>query len=106
MRRVRYLIREAFANIQINRTTTVIAVATTAFTLACFGVYLLLYMNLRDVIASLQEDIRIIIYLDDGLTAQAIADLQQRVRGERQVASLAYVSREQALLEFRQQFPG
>jgi len=105
MRRLAYWIREAFSNIQVNRTTTFVAIATTAFTLACFGVYLLLYFNLRDVIASLQEDIRIVIYLDDTLTAQGVSELEQRLRSERQVASFTYVSKDQALADFRKQFP-
>ncbi|MEW6544010.1 MAG: permease-like cell division protein FtsX [Nitrospirota bacterium] len=105
MRRLGYLIREAITNIRLNRTTTMIAVATTAFTLACFGVFLLLYLNLRGVAHALQEDIKVVIYLHDNLTAQGIAELQQRLKAEPEAASLAYVSKEQALAEFREQFP-
>ena len=89
MRVVAYLVREAFSNIRINRTTTLIAVATTAFTLACFGVFLLLYLNLRGVISSLQDDIQVVLYLDDGLPAQQVSDLQQRLKTEPGIASLA-----------------
>ena len=38
MRTIFYLLREAWANIWTNRTTTVVAIFTTAFTLACVGV--------------------------------------------------------------------
>jgi cell division transport system permease protein len=92
-------------NIRLNRTTTLVAVASTAFTLACFGVFLLLYLNLRGVVSSLQDDIKIVVYLHDGLSAQGLSDLQQRLKGEREVASLSYVSKEQALTDFREQFP-
>jgi len=47
MRTLFYLLREAWANIWTNRTTTVVAIFTTAFTLACVGIFLLLYVNLR-----------------------------------------------------------
>ncbi|MER3425411.1 MAG: hypothetical protein C4293_21425, partial [Nitrospiraceae bacterium] len=100
-----YLIREAFANIRLNQTTTLIAIATTAFTLACFGVFLLLYLNLRGVASSLQDDIKVILYLDDHLSSQSLSDLQERVKREREVASLVYISKEQALADFREQFP-
>jgi len=105
VRVVAYLVREAFSNIRINRTTTLIAVATTAFTLACFGVFLLLYLNLRGVISSLQDDIQVVLYLDDGLPAQQVSDLQQRLKIEPGIASLAYVSKDQAVADFRAQFP-
>lgn len=105
MRLVTYLVREAFTNIRINRTTTLIAMATTAFTLACFGVFLLLYLNLRGVVSSLQEDIQVIVYLNDGLSPQNVSDLQQRLNTGQGIASLTYVSKEQALADFRAQFP-
>ena len=105
MRRIAYLVKESMTNIRLNRTTTLVAVASTAFTLACFGVFLLLYLNLRGVVSSLQDDIKIVVYLHDGLSAQGLSDLQQRLKGEREVASLSYVSKEQALTDFREQFP-
>ncbi|TLY15177.1 MAG: ABC transporter permease [Nitrospirae bacterium] len=105
MKRIAYLVKESMTNIRLNRTTTLVAVASTAFTLACFGVFLLLYLNLRGVVSSLQDDIKIVVYLHDGLSAQGLSDLQQRLKGEREVATLSYVSKEQALADFREQFP-
>ncbi len=106
MRRLGYLLREALTNVRLNRTTTLIAVATTAFTLACFGVFLLLYLNLKGLVRSLQEDIRVIVYLREGLVPQAVADLQRRLKGQPEVATLTYVSKEQALADFTREFPG
>lgn len=105
MRGFAYLVREAFSNILVNRSTTLIAVATTAFTLACFGVFLLLYLNLRGVISSLQDDIQVVLYLDDNLLAQQVSTLQLRLKAEPGVASVAYVSKDQALADFQAQFP-
>lgn len=105
MKRTSYLVKEALSNIRLNQTTTIVAVATTAFTMACFGVFLLLYLNLRGLTTTLQDDIKVVIYVTDGLSAQALADLMTRIKGDREVAGLAYVSKEQALAEFREQFP-
>jgi cell division transport system permease protein len=97
--------REAFANIRLNRTTTLIAVATTAFTLACFGVFLLLYLNLRAVAVSLQSDFKVVVYVRDGISPQGVAELRSQLKADPGVQALAYVSKEQALADFHAQFP-
>ncbi len=105
MKRVTYLLTEALTNIRLNQTTTIVAVATTAFTMACFGVFLLLYLNLRGVTSTLQDDIKVVVYVTDAVSAQALADLQARIKSDREVAGVTYVSKEQALTDFREQFP-
>ena len=89
-----YWVQEAFANIRLNRTTTVIAVATTAFTLACFGVFLLLYLNLKEMADSLHEDFQVVVYVSDDLAAQDISKLRQTVKEDPGVESLTYVSKD------------
>jgi len=105
MRRLIHFVREAVANIRLNRTTTIIAVATTAFTLACFGVFLLLYLNLRAVATSLQGDFKVVVYVKDGLPPSGVSELQGLLKADPGVQALVYVSKEQALADFRAQFP-
>ena len=105
MRKVFYLLREAWANIWTNRTTTVVAIITTAFTLACVGIFLLLYVNLRAAAGWLQDDIKIMVYLDDRVIPAAISEIEQQLRGDRAVSALYFISKEQALGEFKTQFP-
>ncbi|ULA64938.1 MAG: Cell division protein FtsX [Nitrospira sp.] len=105
MRRLFYLFREAWANMRANRTTTVVAILTTAFTLSCVGIFLLLYVNLRSAAGWLQEDIKIIVYLEDQLTREAVAELEDQLKRDRTVAATVFISKEQALGEFRAQFP-
>lgn len=100
-----YLVREALMNVRYNRTTTMVAVATTAFTLACFGIFVLVYLNLKGVTGSLRGDIKVILYLQDGLTPPSVWDLQRRLKNEREADSVVYVSKEQALADFSGQFP-
>ncbi len=105
MRTISYLLREAWANIWTNRTTTMVAILTTAFTLACVGIFLLLYVNLRAAAGWLQEDIKIMVYLDERIGAATVSELEQQLRGDRAVAALHFISKEQALGEFKAQFP-
>lgn len=105
MRRLFYLLREAVANVRTNRTTTMVAIATTVFTFACVGVFLLLYVNMRALAGALQEDVRVVVYLADNLSRQEVGDLDQRLKADQAIASVVYVSKEQALVEFQSQFP-
>ena len=105
MRWLVYLVREAWANLRTNRTTTVVAIVTTAFTLTCVGIFLLSYVNLRHAANWLQEDIKVIVYLDDRLSQDVIREIEGTLKADRMVGGLLYISKEQALGEFRAQFP-
>ena len=80
MRWLWYLFRAAWANLRTNRTTTVVAIVTTAFTLACVGIFLLSYVNLRNAAAWLQEDIKIIVYLDDRISGEETRELEGKLK--------------------------
>ncbi len=100
-----YLVRETMANIRLNRTTSLVAIVTTGFTLACLGVFLLVYLNLRGMTASLAKEIKVIVYLEDNLSPAQVDDLRRELERQQAVAGLSYVSKDQALAEFRTQFP-
>ena len=82
-----------------------VAILTTAFTLACVGIFLLLYVNLRAAAGWLQEDIKIMVYLDDHAAPDVLAGIEQQLRADRAVAAIYFISKEQALGEFKAQFP-
>ena len=101
MRRAVYLVREALTNVLTSRTTTMVAVATTAFTFACVGVFLLLYVNLKSMAASLERDIQVLVYLQDDLGSEAIAKVERDLKADRAVASVSYISKDQAMADFQ-----
>ena len=103
--RFRYLLGEAVDNIKANRTTTVIALATTTFTMLGMGVFLLLYLNVQDALGSLKDEIKVIVYLRDAVPPKTIAQLRSELSKDPAVAAVEFVSREQALATFRAQFP-
>ena len=61
MRRPLYLIQEAFTSLRVNRTSVTIGIITTAFTISCFGVFVLLYDNLKHLAGTLQHDIEVVL---------------------------------------------
>ncbi len=100
-----YLLREAMTNLRVNRGSVLIGIVTTAFTLVCFGVFLLLYLNLKNVSGTLQGDIEVVVYLDTGASEQVVSLVQKRLETEPAAVTLTFVSKEQALRDFAEQFP-
>jgi cell division transport system permease protein len=100
-----YLLQEAMTNLRVNRGNVLIGIVTTAFTLVCFGVFLLLYLNLKNVSGTLQSDIEVIVYLDPEASEQVVSLVQKRLETEPAAVTLTFVPKEQALREFSEQFP-
>lgn len=105
MMRWLYLLREAMTNLHVNRGNVLIGIVTTAFTLVCFGAFVLLYLNLKSVTGTLQGDVEVVVYLDPGASDQVASMVQKRLETEPATVTLTFVSQEQALREFSQQFP-
>ena len=105
MRRLWYFLREAFISIRTHRTGTFIGVLTTAFTLTSFGVFLLLYHNVNTLLGRIQHNIQIIVYPKDGLEPAKLDALGKLLKSDQVVDSLTSISKQQALEDFKQQFP-
>ncbi len=103
--RALYLLREAVTNLRANRANVVIGIVTTAFTLVCFGVFLLLYLNLQYLTGTLKSDVEVIVYLEPDASEQVVSLVQQRLETEPAAIALTFVSKEQALREFVERFP-
>ncbi|HTN44609.1 MAG TPA: permease-like cell division protein FtsX [Nitrospiria bacterium] len=106
MRQLRYFLKETLLNLRGNKSTTLISMATIAFTMMLFGVFLLVYFNLDALVGSLQQEIKVILYLRDGLPDKERAELEGKVREEPGVSSVVYVSKAAALENFRRSLEG
>ncbi len=100
-----YLLREAMTNLRVNRGNVLIGIVTTAFTLICLGVFVLLYLNLKNVTGTLQSDVEVVVYLDPGASETVVSLVRKRLQTEPASIALTFVSKEQALREFSEQFP-
>ena len=105
MRRLWYFLREAFISIRTHRTGTLIGVLTTAFTLTSFGVFLLLYHNVNNLLGQIQHNIQIIVYPKEGLEPAKLSELREFLQSGQIVETLTAISKEKALEDFKRQFP-
>ena len=105
MRRSLYLIQEALASLRVNRTSVMIGIVTMAFTISCFGIFALLYGNLKKLAGTLQQDIEVVVYVESQASDKVVEEVRQRLESEQAVETLSFVSKNQALKEFYQHFP-
>ena len=105
MKRILYLLREALRGLRANRTNTLIGIITTAFTIASFGVFLLLYHNVRTIAGSLEDHIQVNIYLEEAISSEERTRLEKSLKQEKNIEGFSFISKKQALQDFHQQFP-
>lgn len=106
MKRFVYLLREALTSLRANRTSTLVGILTTGFTITSFGIFLLLYLNVQKVVGTLQDHIQLIVYLTDDFSSVEKAQLERWLKQDPSVENLSFVSKKQALEDFHHQFPG
>ena len=106
MRQLGYFFREALLNLRANTSSAMISTVTITFTMVLFGLFLLLYLNLSTLVGSLRQEIKVILYLRDGIPEKEIVSLRDKLRGETGVSNVTYISKEKALDDFRRSLEG
>jgi cell division transport system permease protein len=94
-------ITRALANLRQNWLISSITISIISVCLFLVGGYLLITHNLRGAINTWQEEVRISIYLRDGFPEGDIHALQDRLSSLSEVHAVTYISKDQALEEFR-----
>ena len=105
MKRLWYFLQEAYMSLKTHQASTMIGIITTAFTLTSFGTFLLLYHNVHNLIGRAQTNIQIIVYPNEAIEPQKLKDLKNAIQGDPAIDSLTLISKNDALKDFKQQFP-
>lgn len=98
-----YLTQEAFRTIQRHKGVTAISVVIMSLSLLMLAVFLLATDNLLKVIGQAEQDMKVYVYLDDRVDGAGIQKLHNQLFAMDEVQSVIFVSREEALAEFREQ---
>lgn len=104
MRRILYFLKTAIENLQINRMMAFFSLLSLSLTLTLFGVFLLFYYNVQNLLHSMQEDVQFSIYLSDGAAEEAVLSIKERLSSDDRISSVIYISKEEALTIFRKEF--
>ena len=98
-----YLIQEAFRTIRRHKGVTSISVIIMSLSLLMLAVFLLATDNVLKFIGQAQQDTKVYVYLDDDVGEDGIHALQRQLLGRAEVDAVVFISKEEALVDFRRQ---
>ena len=106
MRNILYFLEEAGNHLRKNKMAFVMTALTITFTMLLLGLFLWFHLNLSVLMGSLQSEIKILLYLRDGLSTAERVQIQERVQAEPGITEVRYISKEEALEDFKKSLEG
>lgn len=81
------------------------AVTTVTITLSLLisGFFLIVFLNLYDLLLSWREKVQIVVYLEDRLSSEEISAIIERARAEKEIEGVTYITKEKALSDFEKE---
>lgn len=104
MRALKYFFDEAAASLWRGFKTALIATATITVAFVVLGGFLILTSNMERVFTRWQDAAEFSVYLSDAVTPAQRTAIEQTLRDSAVVAALEFVSKEEALQRFKQNF--
>lgn len=102
-RKAIFLTEEAFRTIRRHKVVTTISVVIMSMSLLMLAVFLLATDNLLKIIGQTQQEMKVYVYLEDRVDDKGIEKLHHGLLSMKEVDSVVFISREEALNEFRSQ---
>ena len=101
-RQARYMLGETMLMLGRRKAAGAIAVIIMGLSLLILVVFLMVTLNAADIIEKMREETRVFVYLEDGLEKEARDDIQLRLLGLRGVEEVVFISKQEALSDFRE----
>jgi cell division transport system permease protein len=86
------------------RLATTISVISVTFTLILLGLFFISYLNVNQWIRSIIDKVGLEVFLANDITEKQINGLKSSIQTLEGVATVTYISREEASIRFRQEF--
>lgn len=99
---MRYVLDESVGMLWRRKTANIISIIIMGLSLLILLTFLTVTLNIAGLIEKTSEEMRIFVYLRDGLTIEQSRDIQLRLMGLRGVEEVIFVSRDEALAGFRE----
>jgi cell division transport system permease protein len=103
LRRTFYIIDEALLTVKRHKGLTSISIVIMSLSLLMLAVFLLATDNALKLVGQAQEEMKIYVYLEDGTTQETAEGLYQQILSQPEIAEVEFISKEQAMTDFREQ---
>ncbi len=101
--KIRYFVREGFKNIWVNRIMSIASVCVLTICLLLLGTSVLISINVRNLMNSVEQQNQIGVFLKDDADQNAIDQIGQQLRKMPDVSKAEFVSKAQALADQKKQ---
>jgi len=99
---LRYVWHESTGMLWRRKVPNLISVVIMALSLLILITFLAVTLNIASLIEKTSEELRVYVYLDDGVSGEISRDIQIRLMSEPGVDEVAFISKEEALADFRE----
>lgn len=99
---LRYAVQEAAVMMARRKATNVISIVIMGLSLLILVVFILVTINVQAVIDRAGQEMRMFVYLKDGVAEAAARDMQMRLLALEGVEEVVFVSKDEALRSFRE----
>lgn len=102
IRTVEYFIAEAVSSIRHNGLMSFASISTVALSLLILGMFLIMVLNLNNMASSLESQVQVSVYLQDGLSDVQMREVGTKITKLPGVNQVIFVDKEEAMTRFKQ----
>lgn len=99
-----YCLKQGLKNIYRNRTFSLASIGTITACLFLFGVFYCIVINFQDMVKSIETNIGVTVFFQEGVTEEEILELKGVIELREEVDSIKYTSEEEAWEEFKEDY--
>lgn len=99
---VTYLLQEAFRTMRRHRGVSVVSIAIMSLSLLILAIFLLVTDNMLALMERTRNDMRVYVYLTDGLDNDQVGAIYNTILLMEPVEEVVFISKDEALGEFRE----
>lgn len=102
IRTMEYFIREAITSLRRNGLMSFASVSTVALSLLILGMFLVMVLNLNNMASTLESQVQISVYLQDGLSEHEMREVGTRITKLPGVVQVNFIDKEEAMKRFKE----
>ncbi|MCG9478737.1 MAG: permease-like cell division protein FtsX [Actinomycetia bacterium] len=106
MTRAKYYFGETFSNFKRNFLMAFTAITTVAITLFMVGLFSVIVYDVLGILNSIKGQVEIAVYLEDNVSDELQTYLEQEIEGWEEIKDVRFISKDQALEQFREKNEG